>query len=141
MDCPQRRVVSEPVILQCLGSRSLRSLVTKVWRRVRTSQFSSDRSTNLIRSRKRIADHIYVGYYHPLSIIVRALRVIIRKSGTECVFSKFATRRFKLLQAHVAMDLIRAHHGLPTTVAVLRTRPIAMIGESEPPFTACPVFF
>ena len=92
-------------------------------------QFSSDQSTNLIQSRKRNTCHIYVGYYHPLSIIMRARRVIIRKSGTECIFSKFATRRFKMLQAHVAVDLIRSHHGFPTTAGGLRTRRIAMVGE------------
>ena len=41
-----------------------------------------------------------------------------------------------MLQAHVAVDLIRSRRGSTTTVGGLRTRHIAMVGESEPPF-AC----
>ena len=40
-----------------------------------------------------------------------------------------------MLQAHVVMDLIRSHHGSPTTAGGLRSRQIAMVGESEPQFS------
>ena len=99
------------------------------------AQFSSDRSTNLIHSRNRITEHICVDYCRSYSIILKAHRIIFRESGTECIFSSFATRRFKMLQAHVAEDLIRSYHGSHTTVGGLRTRQIAMVGESEPQFS------
>ena len=58
------------------------------------------------------------------------------KRVAKCIFSRFAMLRFKLLPSHVAVDLIRSHHGSPTTVGGLRTGQIAMAWESEPPF-AC----
>ncbi len=67
---------------------------------------------------------------------MKALRVKFENSVAKCIFSRFATRGFKLLQAHVAVDLIRFAHESPTTVGGLRTFQIAMVGESEPPF-AC----
>ena len=100
------------------------------------AQFSSDQSTNLIHSWKRTTKHIGVGYYNHFAIIMRALRVNFEKLGAVCMFSRFATQRFELLQAHVAVDLIRSAQVSPTTVGGLRTRQIAMVGESEPPF-AC----
>ena len=99
-------------------------------------QFSADRSTNLIRSRKRTIKHICVGSSDLFSIVMKALLVTCEKRVTKCIFSRFAMRGFKLLQAHVAVDQIRSPQGSPTTVGGLRTRQIAMVGESEPPF-AC----
>ncbi len=41
-----------------------------------------------------------------------------------------------MLQVHVAVNLIRSRRGSTTTVGGLRTRQIAMVGESEPPFAS-----
>ena len=98
------------------------------------AQFPSDRSTNLIRSRKHITKHICVGYYHSFSIIMKALRVKFEKCVAKCIFSRFAMLRFKLLQAHVTAHLIRSCPESTTMVGVLRTRQIAMVEESKPPF-------
>ena len=43
------------------------------------AQFSSDQSIHLNHSRKRITKHIYVGYCHPLSIMMKALRGKLEK--------------------------------------------------------------
>ena len=80
--------------------------------------------------------HICIGYCLSFSIIMKARRVKFEKCVAKWIFSRLTTQRFDLPQSHVAVNLIRSCHGLPTTVGGLRTHQIAMVGESEPPF-AC----
>ena len=61
---------------------------------------------------------------------MKALPVKFEKLVGKCVFSKFATLSFKLLKAHAAAHLVRPTHGATATVGGLRTRQIAMVGES-----------